>query len=319
MALTRTGTTPALTTWIGGQRWFANTAERSALSVVGRYPLGDVDVLLVHDAAPGAEAVYQVPLAPGADDAPVEALRDLDPVARLVELVLGAGTTGDGDVEVRGEPIGWEGPPPTVRTARVLAGEQSNTSVIVAAERADGTRVDLIVKVFRALHAGANPDVVLQSAIAGAGSRRVPAPNVAGAGPAPRRGERDGAPRGRAGVPAGDAGRRARRPRGGARRRRLHRPGTRPRRRDRGGAPGAGRGAADGRSRSGRARGDQGEHGGAGTRRVVRNGHRAPGREQRHGGGVGGHHHPFSEVDEQVQVGALRYRAALPSFLEQSA
>jgi predicted trehalose synthase len=54
--------------------------------------------------------------------------------------------------------------------SRVLAGEQSNTSVIV-----DGSP-PVIVKLFRALHDGANPDVVVQSALAAAGSTRVPAP-----------------------------------------------------------------------------------------------------------------------------------------------
>lgn len=174
MAPTGTAVTPALASWIGEQRWFANTAAKAALSAVGGYPLGDAEVLLVHDAAPGAEALYQVPLA-GGDAEPTDGMRRLDAIAQLVGLALGAGSAGGGEVDVRGESIGWTGPAPAVRTARVLSGEQSNTSVIVAAERADGTPVDLMVKLFRALHDGANPDVVLQSAIAGAGSRRVPA------------------------------------------------------------------------------------------------------------------------------------------------
>jgi 1,4-alpha-glucan branching enzyme len=56
--------------------------------------------------------------------------------------------------------------------ARVLRGEQSNTSVIVGA---DGP-APAIVKIFRVLAAGDNPDVVVQSALAAAGCERVPRP-----------------------------------------------------------------------------------------------------------------------------------------------
>jgi len=56
--------------------------------------------------------------------------------------------------------------------ARVLTGEQSNTSIIY--ER-DGSS-PVICKVFRALHNGENPDVMLQTALAAHGSDAVPAP-----------------------------------------------------------------------------------------------------------------------------------------------
>jgi len=62
----------------------------------------------------------------------------------------------------------------------VLTGEQSNTSIIF--ERPDGTGTPVILKLFRALHDGENPDVVLQTALAAAGSREVPMPvgNIVG-------------------------------------------------------------------------------------------------------------------------------------------
>lgn len=60
----------------------------------------------------------------------------------------------------------------TPATGRVLSGEQSNTSVIVEPAAGD----PLIVKVFRTLQAGENPDVVLQTALAQAGSTRVAPP-----------------------------------------------------------------------------------------------------------------------------------------------
>jgi predicted trehalose synthase len=60
---------------------------------------------------------------------------------------------------------------PVGGAARVLSGEQSNTSVIV-----EGSP-PVIVKLFRTLYGGANPDVVVQSALAAAGSTRVPTPS----------------------------------------------------------------------------------------------------------------------------------------------
>ena len=65
----------------------------------------------------------------------------------------------------------------TVESSRVLSGEQSNTSIIV--ERADASgapAVPIICKVFRIIHAGENPDVTVQAALAGAGSSRIPLP-----------------------------------------------------------------------------------------------------------------------------------------------
>lgn len=59
-----------------------------------------------------------------------------------------------------------------VREARVLRGEQSNTSVILDTEPGPA----VILKVFRVLHPGRNPDVEVQQALAAAGSTRVPRP-----------------------------------------------------------------------------------------------------------------------------------------------
>ncbi len=56
-------------------------------------------------------------------------------------------------------------------TATVLAGEQSNTSLIY---RPDDGSMPIICKVFRQLHPGLNPDIELQTALADAGSPHVP-------------------------------------------------------------------------------------------------------------------------------------------------
>jgi len=57
----------------------------------------------------------------------------------------------------------------------VLTGEQSNTSIIIDLADALGDPLKpLICKLFRVLHHGQNPDVVVQSALSAAGSTRVP-------------------------------------------------------------------------------------------------------------------------------------------------
>jgi len=78
----------------------------------------------------------------------------------FVSALLGALRVGEGAVEV-----------PAGAASRVLRGEQSNTSIIV--EPVDGPPA--IVKVFRTLHPGANPDVEVLAALTRVGSTHVPA------------------------------------------------------------------------------------------------------------------------------------------------
>src|SRR5699024_9801095 len=60
--------------------------------------------------------------------------------------------------------------------SQLLTGEQSNTSMIFGMHpEADRAR-PVIIKLFRLLQDGENPDVVLQSALGQAGSTRVPPP-----------------------------------------------------------------------------------------------------------------------------------------------
>ena len=71
---------------------------------------------------------------------------------------------------VRGVRRPGEAPLDATRDAHVLTGEQSNTSIIVGE---DGDN-PLMIKLFRVLQAGRNPDVVVPGALAGAGNERVP-------------------------------------------------------------------------------------------------------------------------------------------------
>ncbi len=101
-----------------------------------------------------------------------------------VDALLGllAGTAQGTGLDARGEPDGAGGaahghhpagavPPPPGSPARVLRGEQSNTSIIVEPDGA----APVIVKVFRTLHPGRNPDVEVQGALTGTGVVAVPA------------------------------------------------------------------------------------------------------------------------------------------------
>jgi trehalose synthase-fused probable maltokinase len=194
--------TELLASWIGHQRWFAGkgtgaTPSRVVRSV-GEVTLGEDAsgaVVRLHLVETGG-TLYQVPLsyhpAPVADLAcALVGITNLDGTrARWVydaahdPLFLRAvlrtiardarigGRVGDGGVRLRG--VRQHGGVPIEEAAdgSVLRGEQSNTSIVVSAD----TPQALIVKVFRVLAAGDNPDVVVPSALAAAGCTRVPQP-----------------------------------------------------------------------------------------------------------------------------------------------
>jgi predicted trehalose synthase len=71
---------------------------------------------------------------------------------------------------VRGVRRAGEAPPDPSRPAHVLSGEQSNTSIIVGDDGDD----PVMIKLFRVLQPGRNPDVVVPGALASAGNERVP-------------------------------------------------------------------------------------------------------------------------------------------------
>lgn len=140
------------------------------------------------------DALYQVPLVlrrPEGAPAPEEgaeigvlavaggplrvddATRDADGRAALVAtLVSGDGAAGPG-LSLASHRTLPDSPLPLGRAmrSRVLAGEQSNTSLIIETEGAS----PLIVKLFRVLQDGENPDAVLQGALTAQGSVHVPA------------------------------------------------------------------------------------------------------------------------------------------------
>ena len=205
--------------WMGSQRWYAAKGTSPDVTRLASWRLGDpagevgVEVLVVADSSGVAPVVYQVPLtyrgAPleGAEHALVGTMEHSelgprwvydaphDPVyaAQLLELVQGrvrAESTAASDAfddTVVATPGGGWSRPVTVVASKVLSGEQSNTSVILDCVDDAGEPVPVIVKVFRMLSDGENPDVVLQSALREAGCVRVPAVvgSVAGQWPMP--------------------------------------------------------------------------------------------------------------------------------------
>lgn len=180
-----------LTRWLAGQRWFAGKGREIAqvdASVIGAIG-DDPEVELVAVAigyADGEAETYSVPVSYrgepdpalahalighwASDDSLVtppryayDALQDKE--ATTVWLTgMAAGRYVDG-VSFQREASAT--PLPTQEPARVLGGEQSNTSLVFG----DAA----ILKVYRRLVAGTNPDVELLHALAQAGNNSVPA------------------------------------------------------------------------------------------------------------------------------------------------
>ncbi|GMA40467.1 hypothetical protein GCM10025883_25120 [Mobilicoccus caccae] len=192
--------------WMGFQRWYTST-RTPVLRRLGGYRLDDpegevgIETLIVADESGPTPVVYQVPVtyrdAPlvGAERALIGTLEHSvlgtryvydaphDPVftARLLALLTGEDRaqhatqsyTLDGDTT--GRPLD-PSDTRTVTASRVMTGEQSNTSIIMETQTADGSSLPVICKLFRVLQHGENPDVELQTALAQAGSDLVPAP-----------------------------------------------------------------------------------------------------------------------------------------------
>ncbi|MBX3098039.1 MAG: phosphotransferase [Salinibacterium sp.] len=178
-----------LAPWMARQRWFANKGSLPLLEEIGCWSYEtdepDVEVVthLLLDHTVGKPALYQVPLTyrSSARSLPAGLVGEFegrfiydgphDPAftaGLLAFIAHGSETTGDRTWAIGRHTAG------TVAdglVSRVLTGEQSNTSIIFEAPGA----TPLIIKLFRAIHDGENPDVVLQTALALAGSTAVPA------------------------------------------------------------------------------------------------------------------------------------------------
>ncbi|QHC55793.1 putative trehalose synthase [Rathayibacter tanaceti] len=183
--------------WVADQRWYASKGRRPELEVRGAWSLrpegGEVVDHLIIDRAGTSPVLYQVPVTvhpgpvAGLEDALVysdgerwvyDAPRDPFFARALLGMIADSGRSDADGAEGGARAEGYRQAGAVIgafASSRVLSGEQSNTSVIVQTLAEDGSAgTPVIVKVFRALHHGDNPDVTVQSALNAAGSALVP-------------------------------------------------------------------------------------------------------------------------------------------------
>ena len=190
----------ALLAWIPRQRWYAGKGQGASLTQRGGWTVTSATAEIITyyalDRQASGATLYQVPVT--RRSAPLDGIRPIwqddagyfydaphDPAYAAAVLELIASEAEAGGTRGHRQPGAV---PVTVTSSSVLKGEQSNTSIIC--RTLNGSPI--ILKVFRAMHAGDNPDVVLQSAISAAGSKLVPASVGYLSGQWPDRSEPDG-------------------------------------------------------------------------------------------------------------------------------
>jgi predicted trehalose synthase len=155
--------TDDLGAWVAQQRWYAGKSHTPRFRVLDAQPVAGATRYLLMDDAGSLPTLYNVPLA--LVDEPVEpqAVVGRDHDGYLVdatrEPAFAVGILAEMGVDVS-----------RVTGSRVLTGEQSNTSIVFDQD-GDPT---IILKIFRTLHHGENPDVTVQRALSHAGSPYVP-------------------------------------------------------------------------------------------------------------------------------------------------
>jgi maltokinase len=174
-----------LAPWLPGRRWFPVKGGEAQVSAVGGLTLvdpqdaGEVRLLLLRAEGAGAGAVLQVPVVLHGPDA-ATADDEVALIGRLPDgtaVLDGAGrpeferawlAEADRPADLPADPAAGLGEP------KVVPGEQSNTSVILPGAGPDGSTA--MLKVFRGLSEGDNPDVDVPRALAEAGWSHVPRP-----------------------------------------------------------------------------------------------------------------------------------------------
>ncbi|QKJ19150.1 maltokinase N-terminal cap-like domain-containing protein [Microbacterium hominis] len=190
-------TLACLATWMPRQRWYAGKGRAPALRLVSwwdaepstAHPNARVRTYLVSDEASLPPVLYQVPVViretADVDVSPDHIIGSPEPgftfvdgpfdpayAAALLRLIVdgerGSGPQADAAGH-RAPAVGDIPVPGPASRAHVMAGEQSNTSLVY---RGDGDEV--ICKIYRQPQPGVNPDIELSSALAAAGSAHVP-------------------------------------------------------------------------------------------------------------------------------------------------
>ncbi|MDR7186482.1 putative trehalose synthase [Microbacterium trichothecenolyticum] len=193
-------TLACLAAWMPRQRWYAAKGRPPSLRLLSWWDLSaesggadDADpgarirTFLVADEGALPAVLYQIPVVERATEnvdadpdhvigSPVPGTTFIDGpfdpayAQALLRLITVGGTAHGPQTTAIGR-IAGSGGAPSRATSRVISGEQSNTSLIF-----EGDGAPVICKVYRQLHAGLNPDIELQEALAGAGSPHVPRP-----------------------------------------------------------------------------------------------------------------------------------------------
>lgn len=170
--------------WLPRQRWFAGkarTVDDVRVDDAAAVAPGVLDVFAVVRYSDGGQERYQVPLAAVADEAAGRAARvaDVDGVTlvdgatdeRACRALAGLTVRGPGPTTAAGATLAGSAvtgrAPSGGDEARPLRGEQSNTSVVFGRSQ--------ILKLYRRLETGVNPEVELTAALTRAGFPHVPA------------------------------------------------------------------------------------------------------------------------------------------------
>jgi len=149
--------------WLARQRWYAGKSHEPRLRILAAQPATGATRYLLMDDAGALPTLYHVPVARVVEPGEADAVIHRDDGGYLVDAArhpaFAVGMLAEMGVDAG-----------RVTGSRVLGGEQSNTSIVF---EEDG-RPTIILKLFRTLHHGENPDVTVQRVLSGAGSPFVP-------------------------------------------------------------------------------------------------------------------------------------------------
>ena len=149
--------------WVAQQRWYAGKSHEPRFRLLDTQPAPHATRYLLMDDAGARPVLYHVPVSsvPTSPDTPALISRTAEgceiDAAQHPPFAIAT-------LEAMGVDVS------RVTGSRVLTGEQSNTSIVFDE---DG-QPTVILKLFRTLHDGENPDVTVQRALSAAGSPFVP-------------------------------------------------------------------------------------------------------------------------------------------------
>lgn len=149
--------------WVARQRWYAGKSHDPQFRVLDTQTVVGATRYLLMDDAGAVPTLYNVPLAEVSDPGDLEVVTTTAEGHAVVDATrhpaFTVGLLADMGVDTS-----------RVTGSRVLTGEQSNTSIVYDVDGAPA----IILKLFRTLHHGENPDVTVQRVLSEAGSPYVP-------------------------------------------------------------------------------------------------------------------------------------------------